>query len=90
MSDLRKDSSEATLICDYSLNDLNMLMMSNQEVDSPEGHSPQKGFSTDKFNQLTKLDEEEENVDFMQMFNQFQRTGKNTQMHTQNNDAYFN
>lgn len=54
-------------------------MLANQaEHDGPIGGtefnsnqtSPYKG-SPDKFGQLTKLDEEEENVDFLQMYNQF-------------------
>lgn len=76
-----KASDDVTLICDYSVNDLNQLMFSGQDNDLqiPSGYStsmqpsPVKGISNDKYNQLTKLNDDEENVDFMLMFNQFQK-----------------
>ena len=72
-----KGSDDVTLICDYSINELNQLMFSQQESDLiiPSGYStslqpsPVKGISNDKYNQLTKLEDDEENVDFMLMFN---------------------
>lgn len=35
------------------------------------------GNSGDKFNQMTRLDDEEENVDFIAMFNQYQMQQRN-------------
>ena len=81
------EQSSATLICDYSVNDLNQLLFTcNEQTDNSELHSQQtspmktsskKQYKTtgspDKYNQLIKLDDEEENVDFMAMFNQFQQ-----------------
>jgi hypothetical protein len=42
MSDFEKNQSDATLVCDFSLNELNMMMLNNLhedqnlEVDSPD------------------------------------------------------
>lgn len=68
--------SDATLLCDQSINELNMLMMNelyNADSANYSQASPDKGLSADKYNQLTKLDDDEENVDFMQMFQHFQK-----------------
>lgn len=79
MSGRDKEPSEATLLCDNSINELNFLMMGdlyNGGDSNQYSPSPNKGLSADKYNQMTKLDEEEENVDFMQMFNKFQNQKK--------------
>ena len=74
-----------TLVCDYSENDLNQLFLKSKQMEQEHGgdanlrtelnshSSPGKisGNSGDRFNQLTKLDDEEENVDFIGMFNQY-------------------
>ena len=70
-----------TLVCDYSENNLNQLFMKSKamalevgdysyagQTDLNSHSSPAKS----EFNQMTKLDDEEENVDFIQMFNQYQ------------------
>lgn len=74
MSDFENERSQhsaATLICDYSANDLNQLLFQSNEANDDMTQlnslhtSPGKQSSADKYNQLTKLDDEEENVDFV-------------------------
>ena len=81
MSDFENERSQhsaATLICDYSANDLNQLLLQSNEANDEMTQlnslhtSPGKQSSADKYNQLTKLDDEEENVDFVSLFNQYQ------------------
>ena len=86
-----RHSSSATLNCDYSENDLNQLLMSAEvspgrvgyQEESPDSRGKRVASatnehgSTDKYSQLTRLQEDEENVDFMQMFQQYQLQQRN-------------
>ena len=93
----RSQQSSATLICDYSENELNQLMLNTSEAMAMEsaaqgwesrkletsagkkvgaygtdrGSTSNNNESAEKYNLLTRLNDEEENVDFMQMFTQY-------------------
>ena len=92
----RSERSTATLVCDYSENELNQLILNTTEAmgldlgthpdessrigETPGKRigalgsstaSPSENASAEKYSQLTKLHDEEENVDFIQMFNQY-------------------
>lgn len=92
----RSAPSTATLICDYSENELNQLLLNTNEAmaldnaddgkmlqanhgsqrtqHSSPGKQPGASLAAanaEKYNQLTRLHDEEENVDFIQMFNQY-------------------
>ena len=84
MSKFENDPSQRsgnTLVCDYSVNDLNQLLIQSNEQHEETEHnslntSPGKVSTGDKYNQLTKLDDDEENVDFMQMFSQYHNSAE--------------
>ena len=65
MSKFENDHSQRsgnTLVCDYSVNDLNQLLIQSNEQHEETEHnslntSPGKVSTGDKYNQLTKLDD---------------------------------
>lgn len=85
---LMSEEQSPTLICDYSENELNQLFFNQYgslgtghyggESQSITNSSPGKrsmgaaSSPADRYHQLTKLDDEEENVDFIELFTQYQ------------------